>query len=210
MNNPTATTSSRRGNTGKILISLGAVGAAAAVAGLGTFGSFASTTSGSQAVGTGTVIIGLSSSAGAGKVGVDASNVVPGDTIQRAVTLANSGTSNLAAVNLTTTASPTNLLSTDAVNGLRLKIDSCSVAWTAVAPTTAPTYTCSGTVTTALADQAVIGANTVISTTALTHGVTDNLRVTLTLPTTADNTFQGLSSTINFSFTGSQRVAGSL
>ena len=208
MNNPTPTTSSRRGNTGKILISLGAVGAAAAVAGLGTFGSFASTTSGSQAVGTGTVVIGLGTTGG--KVGVDASNVVPGDTIQRAVTLANSGTSNLAAVNLTTTASPSNLLTTDATNGLRLKIDSCSVAWTAVAPTTAPTYTCSGTVTTVLADQAVIGANTLISTTAVTHGVTDNLRVTLTLPTTADNTFQGLSSTVNFSFTGSQRVAGSL
>ena len=208
MNNPTPTTSSRRGNTGKILISLGAVGAAAAVAGLGTFGSFASTTSGSQAVGTGTVIIGLGPTAG--KVGVDASNVVPGDTIQRAVTLANTGTSNLAAVNLTTTATPSNLLTTDATNGLRLKIDACSVAWTAVAPTTAPTYTCSGTVTTVLADQGVIGANTLINTTAVTHGVTDNLRVTLTLPTTADNTFQGLSSTVNFSFTGSQRVAGSL
>ena len=49
-----------------------------------------------------------------------------------------------------------------------------------------------------------------ISTTATTHGVTDNLRVTLTLPTTAGDTFQGLSSTVNFSFTGSQRVAGSL
>ena len=126
MNNPTPTTSSRRGNTGKILISLGAVGAAAAVAGLGTFGSFASTTSGSQAVGTGTVVIGLGTTGG--KVGVDASNVVPGDTIQRAVTLANTGTSDLAAVNLTTTASPSSLLDTDPVNGLRLKIDSCSVA----------------------------------------------------------------------------------
>ena len=208
MNNPTPTTSSRRGNTGKILISLGAVGAAAAVAGLGTFGSFASTTSGSQAVGTGTVVIGLGTTGG--KVGVDASNVVPGDTIQRAVTLANTGTSNLAAVNLTTTASPSSLLDTDAVNGLRLKIDSCSVAWTAVAPTTAPTYTCGGTITTVLADKAVIGANTLISTTAITHGVTDRLRVTLTLPTTAGDTFQGASSTINFAFTGSQRVAGSL
>jgi len=165
MNNPTATTSSRRGNTGKILISLGAVGAAAAVAGLGTFGSFASTTSGSQAVAAGTVVIGLGTSGG--KIGVDASNIVPGDTIQRAVTLANSGTSDLAAVNLTTTASPSSLLDTDAVNGLRLKIDSCSLAWTAVAPTTAPTYTCGGTITTVLADKAVIGANTLISTTAM-------------------------------------------
>ena len=206
MNNPTATRSSRRGNTGKILISLGAVGAAAAVAGLGTFGSFASTTSGSQAVGAGTVIIGLGTSAG--KVGVDASNVVPGDTIQRAVTLANTGTSDLAAVNLTTTALPSSLLDTDTTNGLRLKIDSCSVAWTVGGTVPAPTYTCGGTTTVVLADKAVIGANTLISTTAITHGVTDNLRVTLTLPTTAGDTFQGAASTINFAFTGSQRAAG--
>ena len=207
MNNPTATTSSRRGNTGKILISLGAVGAAAAVAGLGTFGSFASTTSGTQAVTAGSVVIGLGSGV-AQPIGVIASNVVPGDTIQRAVTLANTGSSNLSGVTLTTTASPSSLLNTDAVNGLRLKIDSCSGAWTAVGPTTAPTYTCGGTTSVVLADQAVIGANTPISTTAITHGVTDNLRVTLTLPTTADNTFQGASSTINFAFTGSQRTAG--
>jgi spore coat-associated protein N len=111
MNIPTATTSStssRRGNTGKILISLGAVRAAAAVAGLGTFGSFASTTSGSQAVAAGTVVVTLGSGV-AQPIGVAASNVVPGDTIQRAVTLANTGTSDLAGVSLTTTASPTSL-----------------------------------------------------------------------------------------------------
>ena len=207
MNNPTATRSSRRGNTGKILISLGAVGAAAAVAGLGTFGGFASTTSGSQAVTAGTVIVALGSGV-AQPIGVAASNVVPGDTIQRAVTLANNGTSNLSGVSLTTTASPSSLLDTDATNGLKLKIESCPVAWTAVAPVNAPTYTCSGTIATVLASQAVIGANTPITTTAITHGVTDNLRVTLTLPTTAGDTFQGLSSTINFAFTGTQRVAG--
>jgi hypothetical protein len=209
MNNQTATRPGRRGNTGKILISLGAVGAAAAVAGLGTFGGFASTTSGSQAVTAGTVVIALGSGAGQ-PIGVPASNVVPGDTIQRAVTLANTGTSNLAAVNLTTTALPSSLLDTDAANGLRLKIDSCSGAWTAVAPTTAPTYTCSGTTTTALSDQPVIGANKLITTMALTHGVTDNLRVTLTLPATAGDTFQGASSVINFAFTGTQRQASNL
>jgi spore coat-associated protein N len=60
-----------------------------------------------------------------------------------------------------------------------------------------------------LASQAVIGANTPITTSAITHGVTDNLRVTLTLPTTAGDTFQGASITINFAFTGAQRVAAS-
>jgi hypothetical protein len=207
MNNPTATRSSRRGNTGKILISLGAVGAAAAVAGLGTFGGFASTTSGSQAVAAGTVVIALGSGAGQ-PIGVPASNVVPGDTIQRAVTLANNGTSNLSGVTLTTTASPSSLLDTDGKSGLQLKIESCTNAWTAVAPVSAPTYTCGGTVSTVLASQAVLGVNTPITTTAITSGATDNLRVTLTLPATAGDSFQGASSVINFAFTGTQRVAG--
>jgi spore coat-associated protein N len=42
MSNHTATTSSLRGNTRKVMLSLGVVGAAAAVAGMGTFGTFTS------------------------------------------------------------------------------------------------------------------------------------------------------------------------
>lgn len=174
---------------------------------MGTFGTFASSTSGSQSVGSGTVVIALGTGTG-NPIGVVATNVVPGDTIQRAVTLANTGTSDLSGVSLTTTATPSSKLDTDTTNGLKLKIESCSVAWVAVAPTSAPTYTCAGTTTTVLASQAVIGANTALTTAAVTHGVTDNMRVTLTLPTTADDTFQGLSSTVGFAFTGTQRAAG--
>lgn len=191
------------------MISLGVVGAAAAVAGLGTFGTFASTTSGSQSVSSGTVVIALGSGTG-NPIGVVATNIVPGDSIQRAFTLVNSGTTDLGGVTLTTTATPSSKLDTDTTNGLKLKIESCSTAWTPVAPTSAPTYTCGGTTTTVLATQAVIGANTPLTTTAATHGVTANLRLTLTLPTTADDTFQGLSSTIGFSFTGTQRAGGNL
>jgi spore coat-associated protein N len=208
MSNLTATKSSLRGNTRKIMLSLGAVGAAAAVAGMGTFGTFTSTTSGSEAVNSGTVAIALGTGA-ASTLNVAAVNIVPGDTIQRAVTLNNTGNSDLGAVTLTTAATPINLLSTDATDGLQLKIDSCSVAWTAVAPLTAPTYTCSGTKTTVLAAKPVIGANTAITTRATTAATTDNLVVTLTLPTTADNTFQNLNSAISFTFDATQRVAAS-
>ena len=44
---------------------------------------------------------------------------------------------------------------------------------------------------------------------SLTNGQSDNLVVTLSLPTGADNTFQGTSSTISFAFTGTQRTATS-
>jgi len=204
----TATKSGLRGNTRKIMLSLGVVGAAAAVAGMGTFGTFTSTTSGSETVNSGTVAIALGTGA-ASTLAVPAVNVVAGDTIQRAVTLNNTGNSDLSTVTLTTAASPSSKLDTDVTQGLQLKIDSCSVAWTAVAPTTAPTYTCSGTTSSVLATKAVIGANTAITTRATSAATTDNLVVTLTLPGTADNTFQNLNSTIGFTFNATQRTAAS-
>ena len=39
-----------------------------------------------------------------------------------------------------------------------------------------------------------------------TAGATDHLRITLTLPTGADNTLQGQSSVIGFTFNGTQRA----
>ena len=41
---------------------------------------------------------------------------------------------------------------------------------------------------------------------ALTAGSTDHLRFTITFPSAAGNTFQNLSSTIQYTFTGPQRA----
>ncbi len=192
----------------KILMSVTVLGAAAAVAGLGTFGAFSSTTSASTAADSGTVVIGLGADGTANnRLSVAATNLVPGDTAQRAVTLTNTGDQNLAGISLTTTASPSSLLDTDATNGLQLTVDSCSVAWTesGAAPYT---YTCSGTTTSRIASRAVIGSNVTLgASTALTAAASDYLRVTLTFPATAGNTFQGLESAISFAFTGTQRAA---
>ncbi|MGO4651590.1 hypothetical protein AB4068_07825 [Arthrobacter sp. 2RAF22] len=92
--------------------------------------------------------------------------------------------------------------------GLQVTVDNCSTAWTEAGTAPAYTYTCSGTTTSVLASRPVIGANlTLANLTSVTAGHTDNLRVTLTLPSTADNTLQNQSSTIAFSFTGTQRTA---
>jgi spore coat-associated protein N len=40
----------------------------------------------------------------------------------------------------------------------------------------------------------------------LTAGATDNLRLTLTLPSAAPNTLQGLTSTVTYTFLGTQRA----
>lgn len=193
----------------KILLSIAAVGAAAGMAGLGTFATFTSTTSASQSVTAGTVTLALGATgAVTNRLTVNATGVVPGDTIQRAFDLNNTGNQNLASVALTTTAAPSSLLDTDATNGLQMVIDKCSVAWTEAGVSPAFTYTCGGTLSTVLASRAVTGANLNLpGLAALTSGGTDRLRVTLTLPSAAPNTFQALTSTISYALTGTQRAA---
>jgi spore coat-associated protein N len=193
----------------KVLLSVAALGVAGALAGLGTFATFTSTTSASQSVTSGTVTIALGATGAAtNRLTVNASGVVAGDTIQRSFDLTNSGNQNLASVALSTTASPSSLLDTDAVNGLQMVIDKCSTTWTEAGTAPAYTYTCGGTLTTIIASRAVVGSNlTMAGLAALTSGGTDHLRVTLTLPSSAGNTFQGLTSTITYSFTGTQRTA---
>lgn len=191
--------------SGKILASVALVGTAAAVAGMGTYGAFTSSTSASQDVKAGIVKIALGQTT-ADTLNVPVAGLLPGDAVEKLVTLANTGDSALGTVSLTTadTATPASALSTDATNGLQLLIENCSAAWTGAA---AP-YTCSGTKTTVLASSPIIGANRALANlTALTNGKTDNLKVTTTLPSAAPDAFQGVASTISFNFSATQRAA---
>jgi spore coat-associated protein N len=193
---------------GKVLASTVLVGAAASVAGLGTFGTFTSTTSASAAVASGTVKLEVGAAGTANRLSVAATGLVPGDTVSRVVTLSNTGDQPLAGIGLTTTASPSSKLDTDAVMGLQLQVDACSLPWAEATATTGYTYTCTGTKSAVLAPRAVIGSTPSLGNlNALTNGKADNLLVKMTLPDTADNSFQALASTISFSFTGTQRGA---
>jgi len=191
--------------TRKLLASLAVLGAAASIAGLGTFATFTSSTSASHTVSSGTVTIALGATgASTNRLTVGASAIAPGDTIQRSVDLINSGSIDLASVTLTTNATTSSLLDTDTTNGLQMVIDKCSAAWTESGPPY--TYTCSGTTSSVLASAPVIGSNLALSNLTLTAGSTDHLRVTVTLPGTAGNSFENLSSTIAYTFTGVQRA----
>jgi hypothetical protein len=195
----------------KVLATLALVGAAASIAGLGTYATFTSSTPAeAEAITSGTMQIALGTDGTtANRLDIPASDIAPGDTIERAVDLSNgASTIDLSAVTLTTTASPSSALDTDAANGLQMTVDKCSVPWTESGPPY--TYTCSGSPSTVLASQPVIGSGLALANlSALTAGQTDHLRVTLSLPTTADNSMQGLASTINFVFTGQQRAGKS-
>jgi hypothetical protein len=85
-------------------------------------------------------------------------------------------------------------------------LDKCSVAWTESGPPY--TYTCSGSTSSVLASRPVIGSTLALSNLgSLTAGATDHLRLTLTFPSGAGNSLQNQSSTISYSFTGTQRTA---
>ena len=195
----------------KLLVSLAVISAAAGIAGLGTFATFTSSTSASQSVSSGTVTIALGATgASTNRLTVGASNIAPGDTIQRSVDLIDSGSIDLASITLTTNATTSSLLDTDATNGLQMVIDRCSNAWTEGGTAPAYTYTCSGATSTVLASRAIVGTNLALSNlSALTNGVTDHLRVTLSFPSAAPNSFQSQSSTIQYTFTGTQRAGTS-
>jgi spore coat-associated protein N len=193
----------------KILVSLAAVTAAAGISGLGTFAGFTSSTSASESVASGTVTIGLGATGAAtNRLNVNASAIAAGDTIQRSVDLINQGSIDFGSVTLTTSASPSSLLDTDPANGLQMAIDRCSTAWTEAGTAPAYTYTCGGALTSVLSSRAVTGSNLALSNlSAITAGGTDRLRVTLSLPAAAGNTFQNLSSAISYNFTATQRAA---
>ena len=65
-----------------------------------------------------------------------------------------------------------------------------------------------GTRSTVLARRAIVGSSLALTgMSALTAGNTDDMVVTVDLPSTADNTFQTKSATIQYTFTATQRAA---
>jgi Camelysin metallo-endopeptidase len=188
----------------KVVGSLGVLGTAAAVAGMGTFGNFTdSTTPVATTIQSGTLSIDLSQPGFA--VPVTTTGFVPGDSMTRAVNLVNDGNSPLGSVTLASTATAGSVLTTDLSNGLQLTVKKCSVAWTQGGTASAATYTCSGTET-LVGSGPVVSNITVNGAAALNAGGTDYLTFSISLPASADNTFQGKSASLSLVFTGTQRT----
>ena len=197
--------SSTRATTRKVLGSLAVLGTAAAVAGLGTFGTFTdSTTPVTAQVTSGKVSIDLAQPAA--PIPATTTGLLPGDSLARTLTLVNDGDSPLSSVALGVTTADPSVLTTDPVNGLQLTLKSCSVPWTQGA-TTAPTYACTGAERLITTPGAAVGNRTLDAPASLTPGGTDHLLLTLSLPATVDNTFQGKTSTLALTFSGVQRAA---
>jgi hypothetical protein len=137
---------------------------------------------------------------------MNATGFVPGDSISRSIDLANTGNLAFAGISMASTATTSSLLDTDKVNGLQLTVKSCPVTWTETVTNGVATYTCSGTTTTVVNSGAAVTSASLNGIASLNAGGTDHLVVTLTLPASADNTFQGKTSALSVSFTGAQKT----
>lgn len=188
-----------------IVATVGLLGAAASVAGLTTYATFTDSETADQTISSGVVDISLAAAGVDNRLSVAAVGIHPGDTMQRAFKLSNASTDTLGSITLTTSAPTSSALDTDATNGLQMVIERCSTAWTESGTAPAYTYTCGGTTSTVLASRAVIGTDLALSNLTLTSGSTDNLRLTLTLPSAAGNSFQNLTSTVQYAFTATGR-----
>lgn len=177
------------GNSRRILATVGVVGALGVVGGLGTYSAWSSqVTAGPQTVTAGT----LNLTKEADTVTASITGVVPGDTIDRIITVKNSGTSNFGSIDFTSAG--TGALA----SGLTLKVDACSVAWTGP--------TCSGS-TVVLPEGSLSRSVNLTNLSALTSNTSSYLRVSVALPSNAPNELQGASATISYTVTGNQ-VAG--
>jgi Camelysin metallo-endopeptidase len=203
----TASTASRGRTARKVLGSLGVVGAAAAVAGMGTFGTFTDSTAPLNAsVTSGTLSLDLNAANSTASLPMNATGFAPGDSISRSIDLVNSGNLAFAGIQLVSTATTSSLLDTDPINGLQLSVKSCPVVWTETVTNGVATYTCSRTATTVVPSGPAVTTAIPAGLTSLNTGGTDHLVATLTLPVSADNTFQGKTSALSLSFTGTQRT----
>jgi predicted ribosomally synthesized peptide with SipW-like signal peptide len=194
--------------TPKLLASAAVVGAAASIAGLGTYATWTSSTPAqNQTVSAGTVQIALGST---NRLTTNATGLVPGDVVERAVDLNGpaSGVTGIGSISLGVTVGASTLLDSDTTNGLHINVDSCPSAWTESGTAPAYTYSCSGSVTSLVSNQPVIGNFNLPSLNSMNVGGVDHLRVKLTLPASAPTTMMGLSDTLSYVFTATARAGG--
>ena len=194
--------------TPKLLASAAVVGAAASIAGLGTYATWTSSTPAqNQTVSAGTVQIALGST---NRLTTNATGLVPGDVVERAVDLTGpaSGVTGIGSISLGVTVGASTLLDSDTTNGLHINVDSCPSAWTEGGTAPAYTYTCSGSITSLVSNQPVIGNFNLPSLNSMNVGGVDHLKVKLTLPASAPTTMMGLSDTLSYVFTATARAGG--
>lgn len=199
-----------------------AVGAAVMVVVFGLFGFagysvFSGQTGGvTSSVSSGIVKVSLSGTGSSESLGIGASNIAPGDTMEREVELTNSGTSTIGTVTLAVT--PTNssdTLYSSSTSGLQFSALTCSAPWASSSlPDGGYSYSCSGTQSTVVGPEPVANLASGIalpsSLSSIAPNATEPFVVELSFPSSATNTEAGQTESFSWTFTGTQATAGSV
>jgi hypothetical protein len=188
----------------RIAASVAGLAAAASVAGLGTFGTFTdSTTPVVSRLDTGVLSITLTEAAHTASVALfDQGVFLAGDVQSSPIDLVNDGTAPLSELRLSSVASRSSVLDTDRVDGLQLRLESCSRAWDAVDGG----WACGGTTTRHYTGPIVTDV-ALREASSLAPGGTDHLLLTADLPsTTGADLVEGATSSLDFVFSAGQRA----
>lgn len=179
--------------------------AATAVATHGSDAAFTASVSRGHEIVTGTPALVLGATgAASNRLGIDVTGLIPGASAYRSFDITNTGTQTFSSYTLSTTVTTSSLLNTDATNGIQTLLERCSAAWVESGAAPSFTYTCSGTRTTVIPSSPLMRTNTPVSSmVSAAPGGTDHLLLTETLPSTADNTFQNLTSAVTYTFNAS-------
>jgi len=193
------------GNKRKVLLSIAALGASTAVMVTGTYAAFTASASRGHQVNTGVPVLTLGAvGSNTNRLGIDAIDLAPGQSIYRSFDLLNTGTTTFDTLTASTEISVSSILDTDAVRGLQATLESCSVAWVESGTSPNYTYSCSGTRTTVFGSRPVTMTNVPLTgLNAANGGGTDHLMLTETLPSTADNSFINKMTALTYTFIAS-------
>ncbi|MGY1636160.1 TasA family protein [Geodermatophilus sp. SYSU D00742] len=173
----------------------------AALAGGGTFGLFTDPATTSPNIGAARIDISLSTPGGP-PVPFSGTGFYPGSSVSQDIALKNEGGAAIGGVRLTTSATSPNLLTTDPVNGLQLTLTYCSQRWTEGGSASAPTFTCGNNSAYTVYSGPFLTDSTLTSLGTLSSAA--QLLITVSLPATADNRFQGLQASLGLAFRAQQ------
>jgi hypothetical protein len=210
------TTETRRARWGRRRWFAAAFAAAVlALTGSSVYAQLSAVATSTSSVTTGTLKLVLAADGTSAGLPETINNMAPGDVYNVYVNLDNTGTlASAAGMTLGAAASPSNVLTTDATRGLALTITQCSVAWSG-------SGTCSGSTTSILASTPLASFGSPVSLSnvpalAASTGALAHLQFSLALPSASEtttngtlpaNTIQGLSTTVTWTFTETQRAA---
>lgn len=199
----------------KIVVVISAALGGSALVSSSVFASLTATATATTSVTTGTLKLTQTATGASGGFATAITAMAPGDTINRYVDLLNGGTLNALTPTLRIAGSGANALTTDGTAGLQVSIKACPLpgVWTQ------GTGICTGaTETTVLASTSALtlASDTAITLASNLAAATSSLKISISLPagteittngTLPGGTIQGLTTTLTWTFTETQRTA---